>query len=64
MDNENEIVAKFKVGGIPTKFVVDKNGNIRFKSVGFSGNNDELVNELSMMIDMANEASSKEKTMP
>ena len=64
MDNENEIVSKFKVSGIPTKFIVDKNGNIRFKSVGFSGNNADLVTELSMMIDMANEASSKQKTMP
>jgi len=64
MDDNNEIVAKYKVSGIPTKFVVDKNGAIRFKSTGFGGNNDELVNELSMMIDMANEASSNEKTMP
>ncbi len=64
MDNDNEIVAKYKVSGIPTKFVVDKNGNIRFKSTGFSGNNDEMVNELTMMIEMAGAASSGEKTMP
>ena len=64
LDNDNEIVAKYKVGGIPTKFVVDKKGNIRFVSKGFGGNNDELVNELSLMIEMANDASSVDKTMP
>jgi len=31
----------------------DKNGNIRFKSVGFNGNDDALVFELSTMIEMA-----------
>jgi thiol-disulfide isomerase/thioredoxin len=53
MDNENEVVKSFGVSGIPTKFVVDKEGVIRFKSVGFGGNDDELVNQLTLMIEMA-----------
>jgi thiol-disulfide isomerase/thioredoxin len=53
MDNEDKTVAAFGVSGIPTKFVIDKNGNIRFKSVGFNGNDEELVNELTMMIELA-----------
>ncbi|MEK7255948.1 MAG: TlpA disulfide reductase family protein [Bacteroidota bacterium] len=53
MDDSNEVVAAFGVEGIPTKFVVDKNGVIRFKTVGFSGNDDELVKEISLMIEMA-----------
>ena len=53
MDNDNAVVKSFGVSGIPTKFVVDKKGKIRFKSVGFSGNDDELVRELDMMIEMA-----------
>ena len=53
MDNKDEVVSAFGVSGIPTKFVVDKNGNIRFKSVGFNGNDDALVFELSTMIEMA-----------
>ena len=53
MDNESEVVKEFGVSGIPTKYVVDKDGNIRFKSVGFGGNDEELVNELTMMIEMA-----------
>lgn len=52
LDVNNEAVQKFKVEGIPTKFVVDKNGKIRFKSVGFSGNTDALVDELSAMIEL------------
>ncbi|MEZ4935102.1 MAG: TlpA disulfide reductase family protein [Saprospiraceae bacterium] len=53
MDNDNAVVTAFKVSGIPTKFILDKNGKIRFKAVGYSGNNEELVRELEMMIEMA-----------
>jgi peroxiredoxin len=53
MDNSNEVVGKFGVSGIPTKFIVDGNGRIRFKSVGFSGNDKELLEELSLMIELA-----------
>lgn len=52
MDLENTVVGQYKVDGIPTKFVVDKNGKIRFKSVGFNGNDDALVEELSTMIEL------------
>ena len=52
-DLDDKVVASFGVSGIPTKFVVDKKGMIRFKSVGFGGNDDELVSELSLMIEMA-----------
>lgn len=53
MDNDNKVVEQFKVEGIPTKFVIDKNGTIRFKSVGFSGSDDKLIAELTAMIDIA-----------
>ncbi|MBK8522128.1 MAG: TlpA family protein disulfide reductase [Chitinophagaceae bacterium] len=53
MDDNDKVVADFKVNGIPTKFVIDKTGNIRFKSIGFSGNDDALVDEVSMMVEMA-----------
>ncbi len=55
MDNENKVVGQFKVEGIPTKFILDKQGNIRFKSVGYGGNNDKLINELTAMISLASE---------
>ena len=47
------VVNEYKVNGIPTKFVIDHDGKIRFKSVGYSGNEDGLVQELSLMIEMA-----------
>ncbi len=53
MDNDDKMVADFKVSGIPTKFVIDKEGKIRFKSVGFGGNDDALVDELTTMIELA-----------
>jgi len=52
LDSQNKVVADYGVEGIPTKFIVDKNGKIRFKSVGFSGDENKLVEELSMLIDM------------
>jgi thiol-disulfide isomerase/thioredoxin len=40
LDNDNKVVEQFKVDGIPTKFVIDKNGTIRFKAVGFNGSDE------------------------
>lgn len=56
MDNENKVVEKFEIRGIPTKFVIDRNGIIRFKSVGFGGSTDGLVKELDAMIKISKEA--------
>jgi thiol-disulfide isomerase/thioredoxin len=49
----NKVVESFKVSGIPTKFIIDGKGNIRFKVTGFSGGNEEAVAEISKMIEMA-----------
>lgn len=40
-------------GGIPCKLIIDRNGRIRARSTGFSGNEEELIAELSAMIDIA-----------
>ncbi|MCC6279010.1 MAG: TlpA family protein disulfide reductase [Saprospiraceae bacterium] len=53
MDNDDKVVAAFGVSGIPTKFVLDTKGKIRFKAVGFDGSADALVDELSSMIELA-----------
>jgi thiol-disulfide isomerase/thioredoxin len=52
MDLEDSVVSSFGVSGIPTKFILDKSGKIRFKSVGWSGSAEGLVTELSTMIDL------------
>lgn len=44
------VIESYKAKGIPAKFIIDKEGNIRFKPVGFSGSNEETVEELSAMI--------------
>lgn len=59
MDNDNKVVEQFKVEGIPTKFVIDREGMIRFKSVGFDGSDDKLMKELTAMIDMASDPGKK-----
>ena len=51
-DTDSKVVEAFYVEGIPTKFVIDKNGKIRFKNVGYGGDEEKLVDELSLMIDM------------
>lgn len=53
MDNDSKVVDQFKVDGIPTKFVIGKDGKIRFKAVGFDGSDDKLVQELTAMIELA-----------
>ena len=53
MDNDNKMVSDFNVAGIPTKIIIDKEGKIRFKAVGFGGNDDSLVDELTTMIEIA-----------
>lgn len=50
---QSKVVSNFKVTGIPTKFIIDRNGHIRFTYVGYSGTPEELVEEVSNMIDMA-----------
>ena len=52
LDDKNKVISDYDVAGIPTKFIIDKNGNIRFKSVGFDGSAEGLVEELSNMIEI------------
>lgn len=47
-----DIVSAYKVDGIPTKFIIDGEGNIRFKAVGFSGSDDGVVKEIDSMISL------------
>ena len=56
MDYESKVIEQFKVSGIPTKFIIDGDGNTRFKSIGFNGNTDHLVDEISAMIKILNES--------
>lgn len=50
-------VSALKIQGIPAKFVIDGQGNIRFKVTGFENGNKNAVSEISTMIDLTKEAS-------
>lgn len=50
LDTEDKVVEAFQVRGIPTKFVIDKNGNIRFTKIGYDGNDETMIKELDLMI--------------
>ncbi|MHC8950113.1 redoxin domain-containing protein [Sphingobacterium hungaricum] len=47
-----DVVSAYKVSGIPTKFFIDGEGNIRYKSVGFSGSDDGVVKEIDALVDL------------
>jgi len=47
------VVSDYGVTGIPTKFMIGPQGNIVFKAIGFDGNNEKLVSELSVYIELA-----------
>jgi thiol-disulfide isomerase/thioredoxin len=44
------MVEKYGVDGIPTKFILDKNGRIQFKSIGFEGGQ-KMMDEMTIAID-------------
>ncbi|PZR28099.1 MAG: hypothetical protein DI535_08040 [Citrobacter freundii] len=48
-----DVIESYKVSGIPTKFVIDKNGKIAFRMTGFSGGDESSVAEISAMIESA-----------
>jgi peroxiredoxin len=50
---QSKVVSSYGVEGIPTKFIIDKNGNIRFKYVGYTGSPESLLDEVSNMVSMA-----------
>jgi len=53
LDNDDKVIASYGVSGIPTKFVLDRNGKLRFKAIGFEGSDEGLAEELSLMIEAA-----------
>ncbi|MBL7810487.1 MAG: TlpA family protein disulfide reductase [Saprospiraceae bacterium] len=53
MDNEDKVITSYGVSGIPTKFILDRNGKIRFKAIGFEGSDEGLAEELGIMIETA-----------
>ena len=58
---QSKVISTYKVEGIPTKFIIDKNGDIRFKYIGYSGSTEAVVNEVTAMIELLDEPIAKTK---
>ena len=52
MDYDNKVVEGYGVDGIPAKFIIDQNGNVRFQLTGFSGTDQSVVDEVTTMIEI------------
>lgn len=53
-NKKNDAATGYELKGIPAKFIVDKNGNIRFRSLGNSaGGEDAFLTEMDVMIEAA-----------
>ncbi|UTA67750.1 MULTISPECIES: TlpA disulfide reductase family protein [Emticicia] len=52
-DAEGDVAGDYGVNGIPAKFCIDKQGKIKFKSTGFLGSSDLVVQEMIKWIDEA-----------
>lgn len=46
--------ADYKVSGIPTKVIIGPDGKMNFKTMGYGGNNEQMVQELELMIELLN----------
>jgi thiol-disulfide isomerase/thioredoxin len=55
MDNTDEVAKEYKAKSIPAKFVIDKNGSLRFRATGFSSEA-ELMEEIEAMVTLAKQS--------
>ena len=51
MDSQSKTAAAFKMNSIPTKCIIDKNGNLRYKITGAETNEGKLLDEMNAMIE-------------
>lgn len=47
-----KVCGAYQVNGIPAKFVIDKEGNIRFRFSGYNGSDESTTEEVSAMVKM------------
>ncbi|MBI2427482.1 MAG: redoxin domain-containing protein [Ignavibacteriales bacterium] len=48
---DTDVVSRYEVEGIPTKFIIDQNGRVRFKDVGFGGAQ-EMEEKMNLQFEM------------
>jgi len=49
---QSKVVSDYDVSGIPTKFIIDKEGNTRFIKIGSDGDAENILAEVSAMVDL------------
>ncbi|WP_329903889.1 TlpA disulfide reductase family protein [Porphyromonas pogonae] len=54
-DGKFAVSTAFGIQPIPAKVIVDREGKIRFRAIGYKGDESELVNELAMMVSIIDE---------
>jgi len=52
LDQDDSVAHAYKIKGIPTKFIIDGNGRIRYISAGYEGNPSKLFDELRAVIEL------------
>ncbi|TCD00730.1 TlpA family protein disulfide reductase [Pedobacter frigidisoli] len=55
-DQTNRVAKMLGVSGIPRKFVLDRNGDIRFDMTGYYGSPTKLADEIKIMVNLAKKA--------
>jgi thiol-disulfide isomerase/thioredoxin len=50
LDLDKKVAGTFKVTGVPTKLIIDGNGNIRYRIVGAGVDETKVMDEMSIMI--------------
>lgn len=56
MDIDNNAAKAYKAASIPRKVILDGEGNQRFVVNGFSGKDEETIEELSLMVELAKQS--------
>ncbi|MCH4823386.1 TlpA family protein disulfide reductase [Gramella lutea] len=54
------VVSDYGINGIPTKIIIGPKGNINFRKVGYSGNNEKMLKEIGLMIELTQKDSQPE----
>lgn len=55
LDTQQRMSKAYKVQGIPTKVVIDTKGRVRYRAIGYNGNPEITVNELTLVVEMLKE---------
>ncbi len=55
LDAQQKVANAYKVLGIPTKVVIGPDGRVRYRTIGYNGNPETTVNELSLVVEMLKE---------